>query len=139
MRRLIPALGEDTLIHTPYGATEALPVATTHSHEILGETAAQTNLGKGVCIGRPVEGLTARIIPVSDQPISIESGGQRPWLPEDEYGEIAVSERMSQSNMIATKRRRAGLSLKMSTAACFIAWETSATLTMPGGFGSADE
>jgi acyl-CoA synthetase (AMP-forming)/AMP-acid ligase II len=91
MRRLTPTLCGDASIHTPYGATEALPVATIDSGEILSETEEQTNQGKGVCIGRPVDGLTARIIPIMDCPVTTESGGNPPWLPTGEYGEIVVS------------------------------------------------
>src|SRR5262249_5225805 len=40
-------------VHTPYGATEALPVCTIGSDEILGETRHQTDAGAGVCVGRP--------------------------------------------------------------------------------------
>ena len=40
-------------MHTPYGATEALPVASIAASEVLGETAAQTAPGAGVCVGPP--------------------------------------------------------------------------------------
>ena len=91
MHHLTSMLCGDASIHTPYGATEAMPVATINSQEILNETAEQTNQGKGVCIGRPVEGLTAKILPLMDCPVTIEDDGDVPWLPTDEYGEIAVS------------------------------------------------
>ena len=41
-------------IFTPYGATEALPVASIGSNEILSETRHKTEQGLGVCVGRPV-------------------------------------------------------------------------------------
>ena len=44
-------------IYTPYGATEALPVASIGSDEILGETRHATDQGMGVCVGRPVAGI----------------------------------------------------------------------------------
>ena len=48
MRAVIHPEGD---IHTPYGATEALPVASISATEVLGETVAQTRQGAGVCVG----------------------------------------------------------------------------------------
>jgi acyl-CoA synthetase (AMP-forming)/AMP-acid ligase II len=42
-----------------------LPVSTISSDEILTQTAPQTALGKGVCVGRPVATVEARIIAIS--------------------------------------------------------------------------
>ena len=56
-------------IFTPYGATEALPIASIGSTEILEETRFQTDRGAGVCVGRPVEGIEVRIIRIDDEPI----------------------------------------------------------------------
>ncbi|CAH2031512.1 fatty acid CoA ligase family protein [Trichlorobacter ammonificans] len=64
--RMLPPEAE---IFTPYGATEALPVCSIGSREILGETAAQTDRGQGVCIGRPVDGVRVEIIAITDEPI----------------------------------------------------------------------
>jgi len=59
----------DAQIHTPYGATEALPVASIGSREILGETAERTRRGEGTCVGRPMPGVEVRIIRICDEPI----------------------------------------------------------------------
>ncbi len=56
-------------VFTPYGATEALPVANIGSDEILGETRFATEQGKGVCVGQPVPGVTVSVIRISDDPI----------------------------------------------------------------------
>jgi acyl-CoA synthetase (AMP-forming)/AMP-acid ligase II len=56
-------------VRTAYGATEALPVSSISDRDILGETAAETAAGKGVCVGKPVEGIEVRIAPISDEPI----------------------------------------------------------------------
>ena len=48
MERMLSLLGEGARIHTPYGATECLPVATISSDEVLGETRAATDAGEGV-------------------------------------------------------------------------------------------
>jgi acyl-CoA synthetase (AMP-forming)/AMP-acid ligase II len=81
-------LNEDAQVFTPYGATESLPVACTGSREILGETAAMTDAGKGVCIGRPVEGIEARVIRITDD--VIERWSDQLIVPPGEVGEIAV-------------------------------------------------
>jgi acyl-CoA synthetase (AMP-forming)/AMP-acid ligase II len=60
-------------VYPTYGATEALPVASIGSSEILGETRRCTDLGKGVCVGRPIEGIEARVIQISDDPIPVWS------------------------------------------------------------------
>ena len=83
--RLLPA---DAQIFTPYGATEALPVCSIGSREILGETGRLTGKGLGVCIGRPVTSITLRIIPISDTPIC-QWNNDLP-LPAGKIGEIAV-------------------------------------------------
>ncbi len=75
-------------IHTPYGATEALPVTSISSDEILGETSQQTCEGKGVCVGKPVEGMTVRILRISDEAIPTWSDDL--VLPAGEIGEIVV-------------------------------------------------
>ena len=75
-------------IYTPYGATEALPVAVASSSEILGETAAKTAAGAGVCVGRPVKGIETAVIRVEDGPIKTWSEDLR--LPAGAIGEIAV-------------------------------------------------
>lgn len=64
--RFLPA---GTQVFTPYGATEALPVAVIGSDEILSETRHLTDQGRGVCVGRPVRGIDVRIIPIRDEPI----------------------------------------------------------------------
>ena len=75
-------------IYTPYGATEALPVALTSSREILDETAAGTLRGRGICVGRPVKGIEAAVIRIEEGPIKTWSDDLR--LPLGTVGEIAV-------------------------------------------------
>ncbi|MBQ9372820.1 MAG: AMP-binding protein [Thermoguttaceae bacterium] len=86
-RRILP---DDAEIITPYGATESLPLAAIESREVLGETAARTKLGEGVCVGCffPPP-LKTRIIPVTDAPI--EQLEDLPVVPQGEIGELLVS------------------------------------------------
>lgn len=88
LARFVAMLPPGAQVFTPYGATECLPVASIGSDEILGETRAQTELGKGVCVGQPVPGLTVKIIRITDEPIAAWSDDLE--LPRGEIGEIAV-------------------------------------------------
>jgi olefin beta-lactone synthetase len=69
LERFSRMLNHGVEIYTPYGATEALPVCSIGSSEILGETRAITDAGGGVCIGRPVAGSRLEVIGISDEPI----------------------------------------------------------------------
>ena len=88
LERFAALLPHGAQVFTPYGATECLPVASIGSDEILGETRTRSDQGAGVCIGRPVAGLTAKIIRISDEPIALWD--EALVLPAGEVGEIAV-------------------------------------------------
>ncbi|MEM8868684.1 MAG: fatty acid CoA ligase family protein, partial [Verrucomicrobiota bacterium] len=76
------------MIHTPYGATEALPVSSIASCEVLSETAAKTLEGQGTCVGQALPGVQIRVIEPVDGPIkSIELVVD---LPKHQTGEIIV-------------------------------------------------
>jgi olefin beta-lactone synthetase len=75
-------------IHTPYGATEALPVASISSREVLSETAAKTRQGAGVCVGRKFACVQWKVIRIVDGPI--KSIAETEELPTDEIGELIV-------------------------------------------------
>jgi acyl-CoA synthetase (AMP-forming)/AMP-acid ligase II len=75
-------------IFTPYGATEAVPVASIGSLEILSETKKLTESGYGMCVGRTLAGLRINIIRITDDPI--EHWSEDLTLPTGEVGEIAV-------------------------------------------------
>jgi acyl-CoA synthetase (AMP-forming)/AMP-acid ligase II len=85
---LTKLLAPGVQVFTPYGATEALPVCNIGSSEILLETRGRTTEGAGVCIGRPVDGMTVRVIRISDEPIPTWSDDL--VLPTGEIGEIVV-------------------------------------------------
>jgi acyl-CoA synthetase (AMP-forming)/AMP-acid ligase II len=89
VERLARLLDPPTQIHTPYGATESLPVASIGSDEILGETRHATDRGMGVCVGRPVGEVEAKIIPIRDEPIPTWSDDL--VLADGEIGEIVVA------------------------------------------------
>lgn len=75
-------------IHTPYGATEALPVATISASEVLGETAARSAVGGGTCVGRRFPGIEWQVIAITDGPLASLAEAQ--ILPPGEIGELIV-------------------------------------------------
>jgi acyl-CoA synthetase (AMP-forming)/AMP-acid ligase II len=81
-------LRDDAAIHTPYGATESLPVATTSSREILSETRHATDRGAGTCVGHPVSSIEAAVITVDDKPI--ERWDEQLKVDAGKVGEIVV-------------------------------------------------
>jgi acyl-CoA synthetase (AMP-forming)/AMP-acid ligase II len=88
LERFATMLAPGVEIHTPYGATEALPVCSIGSKEILAETRKITDAGGGVCVGRPVDGVRVEVIGISDAPIHLWDDGLR-VLP-GQIGEIVV-------------------------------------------------
>lgn len=81
-------LNEQAEIHTPYGATEAMPVTSIGSIEILSETKELSQKGYGNCVGKPLAGITLRIIKITDAPIPQWTDNL--VLPDGEIGEIVV-------------------------------------------------
>jgi len=75
-------------VHTPYGATESLPVASISASEVLAETAQQTRIGAGVCVGRKFPGIEWRIIGMVDGPITTFADAEP--APPGEIGELIV-------------------------------------------------
>jgi olefin beta-lactone synthetase len=88
LERFDRILSPDASIHTPYGATEALPVASISHREILDETWLQTRQGKGTCVGQAVDGLTLKIIKITDE--VIEEWGDSLEVPPGTIGEVVV-------------------------------------------------
>jgi olefin beta-lactone synthetase len=88
LERFTSMLNPGVEVFTPYGATEALPVCSIGSNEILGDTRQITDAGGGVCIGRPVEGVRLEVIEISDEPIYYWDESLR--VPTGKIGEIIV-------------------------------------------------
>ncbi len=61
-------LDDKTDLFGTYGATETLPIAKVESREIF-SLRGKTAQGAGVCLGKPIEGVTVRIIQITDEPI----------------------------------------------------------------------
>jgi acyl-CoA synthetase (AMP-forming)/AMP-acid ligase II len=94
-------------LHSPYGATEALPLATVSADEIAAATCDVSRylpaegspavghasrdprtLPFGACVGRPLAAIELKIIALSDAPIATIAGARE--LPRGEIGEIIV-------------------------------------------------
>jgi olefin beta-lactone synthetase len=89
LRRIKDCIHEQGDMHTPYGATEALPVASIAASEVLGETAEQTRQGAGTCVGRKFASIDWKVIPIVDGPISKIDDIEE--LPAGDIGELIVS------------------------------------------------
>ncbi len=70
IKRITDMLNDGVQVFTPYGATESLPVSSIGSDEVLGSTCHETEKGKGICVGFPVENIDLKIINISDDPIT---------------------------------------------------------------------
>jgi olefin beta-lactone synthetase len=75
VERMTKMLNPGVQVFTPYGATEALPIAVIGSDEILSETRQTTDQGAGICVGRPVGRTEVQIITIDDGPIRSPSPG----------------------------------------------------------------
>ncbi len=114
MRQVFP----NAQLHSPYGATEALPVSSVSAEEVIGKpesgdrrpesgdrkpvsgdrlaiagidkagTAEETLRGRGTCVGRTVAEMTAKVIAIVDGPIATLAEARE--LPCGEIGEIIV-------------------------------------------------
>lgn len=85
LRKTISQEGE-TMV--PYGATEALPIVSFTGREMLAETAERTAIGKGYCVGYPLDGITVKIIQATEDIIT--DWDESLVLPEKKIGEIVV-------------------------------------------------
>lgn len=89
VERMHLALDATADIHTPYGATECLPVATIAGRELVGALSEGNRQGKGVCVGWPLPANQVRIIRINDQSLARISDGVE--VRPGEIGEICVA------------------------------------------------
>lgn len=88
LRRMKACIHPEGDMHTPYGATESLPVASISATEVLGETILRTREGRGVCVGRRFSGIQWKVIRAVDGPIRCLDEAEE--LPAGEIGELIV-------------------------------------------------
>ena len=80
---------EDADIETPYGATEALPIASIESRQVITETGPAANKGKGVCVGTRFEGVHWKVIEITDDELRYFSDITE--VARGKIGELMVS------------------------------------------------
>jgi acyl-CoA synthetase (AMP-forming)/AMP-acid ligase II len=89
MREMLP---DDAQMHTPYGATEALPIASIESRDVLNATPAVDSVDpvtSGTCVGHKFQKVRWKIIAINDGPLdTIE---QTKELPLGQIGELMVT------------------------------------------------
>lgn len=89
IRGVMPLLLKGINLYTPYGATEALPVANVSSDELLSQASCLTDQGHGVCIGEPVDQVRVKIIAITDDPIA--KWNDNLLVEDGEIGEFVVA------------------------------------------------
>ncbi|MFA6289697.1 MAG: fatty acid CoA ligase family protein [Opitutaceae bacterium] len=77
-------------LHSPYGATEALPVSSISAAEVVGEGGAAigTEHGEGTCVGRALSANEVKIIAITDGPVATLADARE--LQTGKIGEIIV-------------------------------------------------
>lgn len=75
-------------VHTPYGATESLPVSTISGKRILEETRCLSDKGAGTCVGTLISEMEVKVIEIRDTVIRQLAEAEE--LPAGEIGEIIV-------------------------------------------------
>lgn len=88
VHQMVSVMAEEGRMHTPYGATEALPVSTIDSEEIESGTRAAWAGGYGTCVGRMFSGIEYRVIRIVDGPICTIDRAET--LPARQIGELIV-------------------------------------------------
>jgi len=88
LHRDLRALAPKATLQVCYGSTEGMTTTHIGSDAVLGETWAETEKGAGNCVGTAFDGMTVRVIKLTDQPIPEWSDE---WLvPTGEIGEIVI-------------------------------------------------
>jgi olefin beta-lactone synthetase len=86
MRGMLP---EDAQMHTPYGATEALPIASIESRDVLSAQPTAASVAAGTCVGSKFQHIQWKVIAINDGPI--EAIEQTEEVPQGQVGEMMVT------------------------------------------------
>jgi len=87
LKRFKNILSDNADTFTPYGATEALPIASISGSERL-KTETKSQTGAGTSVGKVLPGITIKIIKITDDPIP--EWNDSLLLKKGEKGEIVV-------------------------------------------------
>lgn len=85
----LQAIAPHADIHTPYGATECLPVSTIEARELLAHHGTTALQGHGTCVGRAVAGVEIRVIKEVEGPL--HTLAETTPCAAGEIGEIIVT------------------------------------------------
>jgi olefin beta-lactone synthetase len=89
LARMKACIAPDGEVHTPYGATEALPVASITASEVLAETRHRWATGGGTCVGSRFPAIEWKIIQIVDGPLATLDDAVE--LPAGQIGELIVA------------------------------------------------
>ena len=89
VEKLHQVLAPSADVHTPYGATESLPVASIGGRELFDGIIDRTRAGEGYCVGKVIPGNEVRVIGITDEPIEKWSNDLE--VSDPEPGELIVS------------------------------------------------
>jgi acyl-CoA synthetase (AMP-forming)/AMP-acid ligase II len=89
IRRMEKSLYQDAEIHTPYGATECLPVSSISARQLDAKIQDMIESGDGVCVGHPIAPNHVKIIKISD--MAFNDLSETTEMPPGMPGEIIVS------------------------------------------------
>ncbi|QYJ95448.1 olefin beta-lactone synthetase [Shewanella spartinae] len=87
IKRFSEMLTSDAPVLNSYGATESLPLSMITSHELF-DTTEVTDNGGGICVGKPIDGVSMHIIDIDEAEIPTWSADL--CLPMEQIGEIVV-------------------------------------------------
>jgi acyl-CoA synthetase (AMP-forming)/AMP-acid ligase II len=85
LHRVLPLDGD---VFTPYGATEALPVASIAGRDVMPALLGPIESGAGTCVGEVAPGIDLRLIELTDAPIA--SSKDAVDVPLGQFGEVCV-------------------------------------------------
>ena len=132
LARMKNCIAADGDVHTPYGATEALPVASIAASEVLSETQFRWAQGNGTCIGRRFPGIEWKIVAITDGPIADLTAVKE--LSLGQIGELIVSGPVVTREYVTRVEANAWGKITDGPR-CGIAWATWGTWTSRDGFG----
>lgn len=89
LARLRAVVNPEANIMTPYGATEALPIASIESRQVISRTGPAAAKGRGVCVGTRFKDVRWRVIQIDDGPIA--SIDETVELANGKIGELMVA------------------------------------------------
>ena len=88
LKNVTKLLTNSEKLNVTWGATEGLPLTTITGKKILNQTLDKTHKGYGSCIGKAVEGVKVKVIPITDEVIT--NLDQTQELGKNTIGELIV-------------------------------------------------